>query len=146
MPNPLTQHRVLSSRSPMRVIPNLLVNQEFTHQPNGRIEYTVVNPATGNTDLNFRQQDTSNTWRSHINTGGTFALIEVIAGANNIRHTASGVVAGDRIALEFNGPIITGYVNGVQKWQRTTATAYQTATTGRGVAVVAGLRNVVVYQ
>lgn len=147
MPNIFAAKKIIRGIRPhsFRYAGNIPVSTEFRHLPNGRIEYVVVLPATANTDVNFRQQDTNNTWRSHVNQAGTFALIEVVGGATNIWHTASGVQPGDRIRIDFYNNVIRGYVNGVLKFTRTTATNYQTATTGRIQSAGAGIRNLTVY-
>ena len=147
MPNCIALRKVvLTARSAwLRISGNMALGTTFSHPANCRIEYTAVNPSAGNTDLYFRMQDGSNTWDAHINTAGTFALIEIIAGASNIRQSASGVVAGDRITLEMNGSTITGKVNGVVKWTRSTAANYQTAAAGKAQLVSAGIKDLAVF-
>jgi len=117
------------------------VGTAFTHTANCLIEWTQTTlPTAGTyTDVFFRQQDVNNRWLVEIDSAGNFDLLERIGGSYFGRLSFGGAVGtGHRIVLVVDGTTIRPYINNVAKTPYTSATNFQTATSGLRRAVSVG--------
>jgi hypothetical protein len=112
----------------------------FTHSANGLIEFTATNIGGGNTsEILFRMQDASNNWDVVAHSSSDFQLYEQVAGVYTQRATAAGVLAnGHRCVVVFDGATIRGYSNNVLRWTYSSATNFQTATSGKVLSLATG--------
>lgn len=105
--------------------------QAFTHEANCHIEWTQTTLPAGNNNIEFRRQDSNNLWDAEIYSTGDFRLYEKVAGGYMLRASAAGVVsAGDRIVIIANGTTIRGFSNNTLRWTYSSASNFQTATSG----------------
>ena len=104
----------------------------FTHEANFIGEFTVTTlPSTGYADVIFRRVDASNYWNVHFTTNGEFSLWEIVAGVGTQRAIVPTIiVAGHRVVIVADGPVIRGYSNNVLRWTYSNATNFVTATAG----------------
>jgi len=115
----------------------------FAHTADGLIEFTVDTAPTGTMTVNFREQDTSNTWQIAINAAGDLVLNEIVATVSTQRGSSSGVVAnGERIVIQATGTSIAVFdgsaTGGNRRINYTSASNFQTETNGRYLADGAG--------
>ncbi len=106
----------------------------FTHEADCIIEFVVTDLGTAaNTKIKFRQQDANNYWSISIWQTGTFRLIETIAGANTVRaNGGDGTLSGgERCVIISDGSTIKGYANSTLTWTYTSATNFQSETSGK---------------
>jgi hypothetical protein len=118
----------------------LLVNQEYTHQANFIMEFTVNTlPGSGGIMLSFRAQDANNRWALYITAAGNIYLYEYVTGSPTSRASASGAVSnGSRVTVAATDETITAYVDGTQAWTYTSAANFKTETTGKIVSLSSG--------
>jgi hypothetical protein len=114
----------------------------FTHEANCLIEFTVATLPTisGGIYFDFRQQDSTHTWRVVCRDTGVLDLQEVDGGAPISRSTTgAGTVAnGHRVVIIADGATIKAYSNNVLRWTYTFATNFQTTTQGKLVSISTG--------
>lgn len=113
-------------------LPGTIANgATYTHTPNCRISFTVnAIPTVTGIVVRFRWQDATHFWMVQITTAGTLSLFENNAGFT-LRASAVGVVTGEAyVAVTCQNETITGYVNGTQVWQYTSAANFKTETDG----------------
>lgn len=124
--------------------------QTFTHEANFLAYFTLTsNGTSGNTDIFFRVQDATNYWHLQIANDGSATLNEVVSGSPTSRGTAAaGVFAdGERCCIRADGTAIRIFDAGSDRIIYTSATNFQTATSGEidALATGAALANLEVY-
>jgi hypothetical protein len=104
----------------------------FTHEANALIEFTVgAVSASQSIYLDFRKQDDNNKWSIQVNQLGNLNLLEVVGGTATGRGNAAGVIAaGDRIVVVAEGQTIKVYEANTLRITYTSATNFQTQTSG----------------
>lgn len=115
-----------------RIAGAVSAGQTFTHEANGILVWTqTAVPSADGTRVRFRVQDSANYWLITINASGNIALNEVVAGVSTQRAAVGAVVAsGHRIVVIFDGTTIRGYSNNVLRWTYSSASNFQSATSG----------------
>jgi hypothetical protein len=112
---------------------NVPASTTFPHPADCRIEYIVTTlPSGGSILVRFRAQDSSNAWSIRTNASGSLILDEIVDGSAQPPRAsmASGLAAGHKVEIVVNGITIQGYSNGVLRWTYSSATNFQTQTSG----------------
>lgn len=120
-----------------RSIPNGLT---FTHTADCFIDLMVdALPSGGNfIDIEFRKQDANNFWRARLDSGGTIALYEVVAGVPTLRGTPGFFFSLGRLLIWTAGTNIVSHVNNTTNPAYAAAVNFQTETAGRILVGVGG--------
>jgi hypothetical protein len=104
----------------------------FTHEADTLIEFTVTTlPSSGQIEVRFRIQDTSNYWQVTIDASGDLDLDEVVAGSATQRGTSAAAIAnGDRIVITANDQTLRVYEANTLDITYTSAANFKTETSG----------------
>lgn len=105
----------------------------FTHAADGIINVDITAlPSSGTMDLEFRRQDASNLWKVSISSAGAINLYERVAGVDTSRANGTGVAAGNKLRVVFQGSTINMFANQTQKGSTyASASNFASATAGQ---------------
>lgn len=92
-------------------------NDAIIHEPNMILEWVQTTlPASGTTDIRFRQSDTTNYLQATVDSTGALTLNAVVAGSpTQIGTSAAAVAAGNRVIVTADGSTLRAYVGVVNK-------------------------------
>lgn len=129
VPSPWNERYGIASDYILGDVPS---SQSFTHESNF-LGYTVIDtlPASGQIEIRFRMQDSSNYWQATVDSSGTLDLDQVTAGVVTPRGTSAGIVtAGERIGVLAYGNIISLFDSSNRRVNYNSASSFSTETDG----------------
>ncbi len=127
----------------------LSVGDTFTHEADCVLEWQLDALASaGDTDIQFRWQDTNNYWAIQISPSGGFALFEIVASVATLRASVGGaLVGGERLVIVCDDETIIGYYDTTKAWEYASAANFKTETSGEitGIGTDGRISNLIAW-
>ena len=104
---------------PANIDTSVATTDTFTHHADHFAELKITTlPSSGNLDVVFRQQDSSNKWIHRISSAGAYSLVEVVA---NVETTRAGPTAASSFA---DGSLLrwNAHTSSIRAWSVLTST------------------------
>jgi hypothetical protein len=109
----------------------LAVGDAFTHEADGIVEFGLDALPSGRIYVSFRRQDTNNKWAISFTNTANFELWEYVSGTPTYSAAVNGIATpGMPFVVVFEGSTIKGYYGTTLGWTYSSATNFQTLTSG----------------